>query len=110
MAVLTASIIERAKMMPEILVSDETYCICDYDIPAEPKAQRMRFYRGLWRILESHGIPTGERSTQSVWISGSQTVASEIHDLASRYGTSNLYEAKRTASSIPPERTLVVLA
>jgi hypothetical protein len=75
--------------------ASETYWICDYDIPADPKAQRMRFYRGLWRILKEHNIPHTDRSTQSVWISGSQTVAAEIHTLASHYGVSNLYEARK---------------
>lgn len=53
----------------------------------------MKFYRALWRILEEHHIPETERSTASVFISGSQIVATEIHELASHYGHSNLYQA-----------------
>lgn len=75
----------------------EQVWIVDYDVPVEPTSQRMKFYRGLWRILASHGIETGERSTQSVWISGSEGLATEIHDLASKYGTSNLYAATKVA-------------
>lgn len=71
------------------------YWICDYDIPCEPNGQRMKFYRALWRLLEEHHIPETERSTASVFISGSQPIAEAIHNLASHYGHSNLYEARK---------------
>ena len=69
------------------------YFVVDYDIPVEPNSQRMKFYRALWRVLEEHQVPETERSTASVFISGSQPVAEAIHNLASRYGHSNLYQA-----------------
>jgi hypothetical protein len=68
------------------------YWVVDYDIPVESHAKRRAFYRALHRTLESHDIEA-DRSTQSVWIIDSQEIAKEIHELACRYGKSNLYSA-----------------
>lgn len=65
--------------------------VVDYDIPVEPKSKRMAFYRGLWRIMREHGITKSGRSTQSVWIIDDEQIARQIHDHASGYGRSNLY-------------------
>ncbi len=67
--------------------------VVDYDIPVESRAKRMAFYRGLWKIMAAHRIPKSGRSTQSVWIIDDEQIAREIHDHASTYGTSNLYNA-----------------
>jgi hypothetical protein len=70
------------------------YWVVDYDIPVENMARRRAFYRALHKVLAAHDIEA-DRSTQSVWIIDSQEIAGEIHSLASRYGRSHLYEAKR---------------
>jgi hypothetical protein len=67
--------------------------VVDYDIPVEPKAKRMSFYRGLWAILEDNKIIRSGRSTQSVWIIDDEKIARRIHDLALRFGHSHLYNA-----------------
>ena len=67
--------------------------VVDYDIPTEPKARRMAFYRALWALLEEHKILRTSKSTQSVWILDSQPIATEIHELASKFGVSHLYQA-----------------
>lgn len=67
--------------------------VCDYDVPREPKAKRMAFYRALWKILKEHKIVTRSRSTMSVWILDSEEIAREIHNLACKYGKSHLYNA-----------------
>ena len=72
----------------------ERYWIVDYDIPTEPKARRMRFYRSLWRLLRDVGFEA-DRSTQSVWILDNRKIAESIHALAVRYGQSNLYAARK---------------
>jgi hypothetical protein len=67
--------------------------VVDYDIPVDPKAKRMAFYRGLWKILEEHEIVTGRRSTQSVWIIDDEKIARHIYEHAVKYGHANLYNA-----------------
>ena len=69
--------------------------VVDYDIPAEPKARRMAFYRGLWGILKEFEIVTGKRSTQSVWIVDNEVIARRIHEHALNYGRSHLYNGDR---------------
>jgi len=71
--------------------------VVDYDVPREPKAKRMAFYRALWRILKEHKIIAKARSTMSVWILDNEEIAAEIHDLASKFGKSHLYEARPVA-------------
>jgi len=66
--------------------------VVDYDIPVEPKAKRMAFYRGLWAILKKHEIVTS-KSTQSVWIIDDEEIAREIHGHANSYGVSHIYNA-----------------
>lgn len=68
--------------------------VVDYDIPVEPRAKRMAFYRGLWAILEENSIVSSGRSTQSVWIIDDEKIARRIHDHALRYGYSHLYNAR----------------
>lgn len=68
----------------------------DYDIPAEPKAKRMAFYRALWKLLKEAKIVTAKgRSTMSVWIVDSQSLAEQIHAIAKSYGTSHFYRAQQ---------------
>jgi hypothetical protein len=68
--------------------------VVDYDIPVEPRAKRMAFYRGLWAILKENSIMSSGRSTQSVWIIDDEKIARRIHDHALRYGDSHLYNAR----------------
>jgi hypothetical protein len=67
--------------------------VVDYDIPVEPRAKRMAFYRGLWAILDENNISRSGRSTQSVWIIDSEKIARRIRDHAIRYGRCHLYNA-----------------
>jgi hypothetical protein len=67
--------------------------VVDYDIPVEPRAKRMAFYRGLWKILQDHKIVTKGRSTQSVWIIDDEAIAREIHEHALQYGRAHIYNA-----------------
>ncbi len=72
--------------------------VVDYDIPTEPKAKRMAFYRALWALLEEHKIVrTTSKSTMSVWILDSQEIATQIHELAARFGVSHLYQASEVS-------------
>jgi hypothetical protein len=70
------------------------YWIVDYDIPVESPAKRRAFYRALHVTLKAHNI-VADRSTQSVWIIDSKEIAEQIHRLASRYGVSHLYSARK---------------
>jgi hypothetical protein len=79
--------------MSQMRQMSENLWVVDYDIPVEGVAKRRAFYRALHEILESRKIKTGKRSTQSVWIIDDEEIAREIHNLASSYGTSNLYTA-----------------
>ena len=69
------------------------YYVVDYDIPVEPHAKRRAFYRALQRLLQEREL-VADRSTQSVWIVDRREIAEQIHNLAQRYGRSNLYEAR----------------
>ena len=69
--------------------------VVDYDIPVEPRARRMAFYRGLWEILREFNIVTGKRSTQSVWIIDNEKIARRIHQHALGFGRSHLYNGTR---------------
>jgi hypothetical protein len=69
--------------------------VCDYDVPREPSAAHMRFYRRLWKLLRSREVTVGKRSTQSVWISDDEGLIRGIHELACEYGRSHLYAADR---------------
>jgi hypothetical protein len=71
--------------------------ITDYDLPAEDKAARIRFYRGLWKMLKEAHVELAQRSTQSVWISDDEDLAKKIHEWALKFGKSHLYQAKRLA-------------
>ena len=70
--------------------------VVDYDIPAEPKAKRMAFYRALWKLLEEAKIVTVKgRSTMSVWIIDDRSIAERIHTLAKAFGESHFYKAEQ---------------
>jgi hypothetical protein len=75
-------------------MSEVAWWVVDYDLPVENMAKRRAFYRALHKILASHDVEA-DRSTQSVWILDDRGIAGEIHGLASKFGRSHLYEAKR---------------
>jgi hypothetical protein len=79
--------------MSQVRQMSRNLWVVDYDIPVDDGAKRRAFYRALHDILDSRKIVTGKRSTQSVWIIDNEEIAREIHNLASSYGTSNMYTA-----------------
>lgn len=66
--------------------------IVDWDIPQKPASARVAFYRALKKLRKDFGI-ANHMSSQSVMIVHSQAAAEAVHNLALRYGCSNIYLA-----------------
>ena len=68
--------------------------IIDYDIPLEPSAKRIMFYRRLKKLTERHKGDI-EKSTDSVVITSNKALAGSIYNLAEAFGEANIYEVSK---------------
>jgi len=70
--------------------TNQNLYIIDYDIPRKPQSKRRAFYRQLTKIKHKMGS-LGKISTMSVLVTPDQALATQIYDLARKYGKANLY-------------------
>jgi len=66
------------------------FFIIDYDVPRLPQSKRRVFYRRLAKLKEKMGL-FGKMSTMSVVITADRALATQIYNLAKKYGKANLY-------------------
>jgi len=72
----------------------ERIFIVEYDLQGITPYQRVKFHRQLEKVLKIHN-QEGHRSTQSVFVTESESLAWEIHDLAHKFGEAYIYQGRR---------------
>lgn len=77
-----------------------TTYIVDYDLPLEPAAKRVQFYRRLKKLIEEKKKSV-KRSTDSVVITTDEGLARQIYNLAEQYGEANMYKVSSSGKDSP---------
>jgi hypothetical protein len=83
------------------MTAAQTGYIIDWDLPKNKPSARVQFHRELKRLYKKYNLEE-TRSTQSVLKTSNEALAWEVHELAKKYGHSNIYQATALNGSVIP--------